>query len=87
MQNLQSTVNQLWENVTQIIHWNHWEKRTFKNIISSSIIQGEFTKMRTTDGRMIMVNTKNVFLIEVFNQEIYEKRNPKQDNRTNAGRP
>jgi len=68
MQNLQSTVNQLWENVTQIIHGNYGEKRTFKNIISSSIIQGEFTKMRTTDGRMIMVNTKNVFLIEVFSE-------------------
>jgi len=69
MVNLQSTVNSMGEIVTQIIHFSYGEKRTFKNIVSSTITQWEFTKMKTTDGRMILINTKNVILVEVFNQK------------------
>jgi len=67
--NLQSTVNTIGDIVTQIIHFSGGNKRTFNNIISSSIKQGEFTKLTTTDGRMIMINTANVDCVEIFKQE------------------
>ncbi len=65
---LKSTTEQVGNVVTQIIHFSNGNKRTFKNIITSSITQGEFTKMMTTDGRMIMVYTANVDCVEVFKQ-------------------
>ena len=34
-----------------------------------SIKQGQFTKLETTDGRLIMVNDKNVLCIEIFKEE------------------
>ena len=68
MINTKSTVNEVGKLTTQIIHFSHWNKRTFSNIISSSIKDWTFTKLKLTDGRMIMVNSKNVDLIEVFNQ-------------------
>lgn len=64
--NLQSTVNVLWPTTTQIIHFVWGEKRTFEHVISATIKQGEFTKMKTTDGRLLMINTKNVLMLEVF---------------------
>lgn len=67
--NLKSTVNKVGNYVTQIIHFSGGNKRTFENIDTKTIKQGEFTKMMTKDGRMLLVNTENVDLIEVF----YEK--------------
>lgn len=66
---LKSTVEKLGKLVTQVIHFANGNKRTFNNIRTETIRQGEFTKMVTTDGRMIMVNTKNVDVIEVFPQK------------------
>ena len=66
--NLQSSVNKLGETVTEIIHFSNGNKRTFGGIITTTIKQGEFTKMDTTDGRMILVNTANVDCIEVFKE-------------------
>ena len=63
---LQSSVKSQGESVTQIIHFINGEKRTFENIQTSSIKQGQFTKLITSDGRMIMINDKNVLCIEVF---------------------
>ena len=54
--------------VTQIIHFVGGEKRTFENVESEYIKQGQFTKLMTSDGRMILVNDKNVLCIEVFKQ-------------------
>lgn len=65
---LQSTTKIQGEIVTQIIHFINGEKRTFDNIITSSIKQGQFTKLHTTDGRLIMINDKNVLCIEIFPQ-------------------
>lgn len=56
--------------VTQIIHFVGGEKRTFHNIESMTIRQGQFTKFRQKDGPWIMVNDKNVLCIEVFNESI-----------------
>jgi hypothetical protein len=65
---LQSSVKKQGQYVTQIIHFVGGEKRTFENIETSVIKQGQFTKLTTADGRMIMINDKNVLCIEVFPQ-------------------
>ncbi len=65
---LQSTTKQQGSIVTQIIHFINGEKRTFEGIKTSNIKQGQFTKLETIDGRLIMINDKNVLCIEVFKQ-------------------
>ena len=65
---LESSVKKQGTLVTQIIHFVGGEKRTFENIITSTIKQGQFTKLTTSDDRMIMINDKNVLCIEVFKQ-------------------
>lgn len=67
--NLKSSVERLGNTVTQIIHFCNGNKRTFSGIKTNTIKQGEFTKMETLDGRMIMVNTQNVDCIEVFAED------------------
>jgi hypothetical protein len=68
MIDLQSTTKKQGSLVTQIIHFKGGEKRTFENIKTSNIKQGQFTKLETEDGRLIMINDKNVLCIEVFKQ-------------------
>jgi hypothetical protein len=63
---LQSSIKKQGKYVTQILHFVGGEKRTFNNIISAEIKQGQFTKLITKDGRMILINDKNVLCIEVF---------------------
>lgn len=65
--NLKSSVNSIGKEVTQIIHFSGGNKRTFHGILSETIQDGTFTKMKLKDGRMLMVNSKNVDCIEVFN--------------------
>ena len=55
--------------ITQVIHFIGGEKRTFHNIDSKSIKQGQFTKLKDKDGRVIMINDKNVLLIEIFKED------------------
>lgn len=66
---LQSTTKTQGEIVTQIIHFINGEKRTFENILTSSVKQGQFTKLVTLDGKLIMINDKNVLCVEVFKQD------------------
>ena len=66
---LQSSVREVGDYVTQIIHFIGGEKRTYHNIDSKSIRQGQFTKFRRKDGTWIMINDKNVLCIEVFKEE------------------
>jgi hypothetical protein len=66
MTDLQSSIKKQGEYVTQIIHFIGGEKRTFEHIKSEYIKQGQFTKLTTKDGRMILINDKNVLCIEVF---------------------
>ena len=54
------------ESVTQIIHFKDGVKRTFSGILPDTLKQGQYTKMPTVDGRMLMVNDDNVLCIEVF---------------------
>ena len=65
---LQSSVKKQGKFITQIIHFVGGEKRTFENINSEFIKQGQFTKLITQDGRMILINDKNVLCIEIFPQ-------------------
>lgn len=67
--NLRSTTTKIGQRVTQIIHFSSGNKRTFSGILTSSIRQGEFTKMTLEDGRMLMVNTANVDCVEVFKEK------------------
>jgi len=69
MNNLHSTVWNVWEIVDQIIHFSGGNKRTVRGVISSTIQQGEFTKFMTTKWVMWMINTNNVDCIEVINPE------------------
>ena len=67
--NLKSSVTEkVGEVTTQIIHFIGGEKRTFNNIISTSIRQGQFTKFKLKDGSMVIINDINVLCIEVFKE-------------------
>ena len=55
--------------VTQIVHFKDGVKRTFSGIIPESIRQGQFTKLETKDGRLILINDINVLCIEIFNEK------------------
>ena len=65
---LRSSVNQVGEVVTQIIHFVGGVKRTFESIKTAEIKQGQMTKLETKDGRIIMINDSNVLCIEVFSE-------------------
>jgi predicted transcriptional regulator len=65
--NLKSTTNEIGRYVTQIIHFKG-QKLTFSGIDTESIKQGQFTKMKLKDGRMLMINDSNVLAIEVFKE-------------------
>ena len=69
MKNLKSTVNEKGKTVTQIIHFVGGVKRTYHGLLSESIKQGQFTKIRCMDGTLLMVNDSNVLLIEVFPED------------------
>lgn len=63
---LKSSVKEQGEYVTQIIHFVGGEKRTYDGIKADSIRQGQFTKFKCKNGAMVMINDKNVLMIEVF---------------------
>jgi len=69
MKNLKSSVNEQGESVTQIIHFVNGVKRTYHGILSNSIKQGQFTKMKCKDGTMLMINDSNVLCIEIFKEK------------------
>lgn len=64
--NLQSSTNKIGKFVTQIIHFKGGEKRTICGVETSSIKQGQFTKFNLKNNSMILINDKNVLMIEVF---------------------
>ena len=66
---LQSSVRQQGKYVTQIFHFVGGEKRTYDGIEVESIRQGQFTKFKCKNGAMVMINDKNVLMIEVFQDD------------------
>lgn len=61
-----SSVEDIGETVTQIIHFVGNVKRTFHGVISASIKQGEMTKFQLVNGSYIFIKTDNVLLVEVI---------------------
>jgi hypothetical protein len=66
--NLESTINKEGKTVTQIIHFEGGIKRTFDGILPETIKQGQFTKMRRTNGSLLVVNDDKVLCIEIFDE-------------------
>jgi hypothetical protein len=69
MTNLKSSIIKKGRYVSQILHFVGGEKRTFNNVDTHSIKQGQFTKFETADGRLVMVNDKNILCIEIIEEE------------------
>jgi L-amino acid N-acyltransferase YncA len=69
MVSLKSSIIQKGRYVSQILHFVGGEKRTFNKVDTHSIKQGQFTKFETKDGRLVMVNDKNVLCIEIITEE------------------
>ena len=69
-QDLKSSISSTYffdtKTVTQIIHFVGGIKRTFTGLIPDTIKQGQYTKIMTLDGRLIVINDDNVLCIEVF---------------------
>ena len=65
---LESSVKNQGQWVTKIIHFIGGEKRTIEGINTHTIRQGQFTKFHLRDGSYLMVNDKNVLMIEVFSE-------------------
>tara|TARA_B100000427_G_C15496860_1_gene590215 strand:+ start:103 stop:309 length:207 start_codon:yes stop_codon:yes gene_type:complete len=68
MKDLQSSLKEKGEFVTQIIHFVGGVKRTFEGVSTSKIKQGQMTKLELKDGRIIMINDANVLCVEVFGE-------------------
>ena len=69
MKDLQSSLKEKGEYVTQIIHFVGGIKRTFEGVYTSKIKQGQMTKLELKDGRIVMINDVNVLCVEVFSEE------------------
>jgi hypothetical protein len=69
MKDLQSSLKEKGEYVTQIIHFVGVIKRTFEGVSTSKIKQGQMTKLELKDGRIVMINDVNVLCVEVFSEE------------------
>jgi len=69
MKDLQSSLREKGDYVTQIIHFVDGVKRTFEGVSTSKIKQGQMTKLELKDGRTVLVNDSNVLCIEVFSED------------------
>jgi hypothetical protein len=65
---LESSVKNQGQWVTKIIHFIGGEKRTIESVNTHTIRQGQFTKFCLKDGTYLMVNDKNVLMIEIFRE-------------------
>ena len=69
MVNLESSVTEQGQWVTQIIHFVGGVKRTIEGVATHTIRQGEFTKFLLKDGSYVMINDRNVLMIEIFKEQ------------------
>lgn len=68
MINLKSSVETKGKTVTEIVTFLGGYKKTFRGVKTETIEQGEFTHFETKDGRLVMINTPNVLIVEVFGE-------------------
>ena len=66
---LKSSVSKKGRYVTQIIHFKNGYRKTIRGVDTESIEQGQFTKFKCKNGAMVMINDKNVLMIEVFPED------------------
>ena len=66
---LESSVKSQGKWVTKIIHFVHGEKKTIEGVDTHTIRQGQFTKFSIKDGSYVLVNDKNVLMIEIFKEK------------------
>lgn len=66
---IHSSVSEVGESVTQVITMMSGYKKTFRGVLTKSIMQGEFTHFNTRDGRKVMVRTDNVAFVETTKEE------------------
>ena len=64
-----SSVEEIGEYVTQIIVFASGNKKTFTNVKTNTIKQGEFTQFELKNGSRIYINTKNVDFFEVIKDD------------------
>jgi len=64
--NLESSVNQKGDTVTQYIFFADGSEKTYSGIISESIQQSQFTRFDCVDGKRVYINTRRVNGFEVF---------------------
>jgi RimJ/RimL family protein N-acetyltransferase len=69
MVSLKSSITQKGKYVSKILHFVGGEKRTFNGVDTASIKQGQFTKFETKDGRLVMINDKNILCIEIIKED------------------
>ena len=69
MVSLKSSITAKGKYVSKILHFVGGEKRTFNGVDTDSIKQGQFTKFETKDGRLVMVNDKNILCIEIIKED------------------
>ena len=65
---LESSVKSQGKWVTKIIHFIGGEKKTIEGVNTHTIRQGQFTKFELKDGSFVMVNDKNVLMVEIFKE-------------------
>ena len=67
--NLLSSITGQGRYVTKIIHFKGGHRKTIHDVDTHSVEEGKFTKFKTKDGRMILVNQKNVLMVEIFSNK------------------
>jgi hypothetical protein len=70
--NLHSSAELIGEVVTQILINNNGQKKTYRDVLTSTIEQGEYTKFMTKRGFMVMVKNDNNWIVEVYPQKSVE---------------
>ena len=73
-QNNGSSVYKVAKKTKQIFHFVGNVKRTFSNIMTDEILEGEMLKLFLEDGRMLVINKKNLLMTEIFSQESLKKQ-------------
>tara|TARA_R110001592_G_scaffold363216_1_gene681419 strand:+ start:2814 stop:3017 length:204 start_codon:yes stop_codon:yes gene_type:complete len=65
---LESSIKTQGEWVTKIIHFIGGEKRTLTGVNTKTIRQGQFTKFNLRNKSYVLVNDKNVLMVEIFKE-------------------